>query len=129
MLRAFTPALLWLMAIVFLSTMGGVAMPEVDWLQTDKLAHAGAYALLAWLALWGFARWKGEAGMHHGILTVGIAGAVGALLEYVQFRYFPDRHFEYDDMAANVVGALTGWWVFARLFSARHLEALLEHWA
>jgi len=40
------------------------------------------------------------------------ATAFGALMEWVQFRFFPDRFFEYDDMLANAVGAVVGWWVF-----------------
>ncbi len=126
MIRAFAPALFWLVGIVFLSTMGGVSMPKFQLLSTDKLAHAAAYGLLAWLTLWGFVRWQGRASVFHGVLTVLLAASIGAGLEYVQFRYFPDRVFEYDDMAANAVGAVLGWWVFARFIPPKRLTAWLN---
>ncbi len=129
MIRAFAPAIVWLIAVIFLSTTGGVSMPSFDLLQTDKLAHAAAYCLLSWLTLWGFARWQSRVKISHGVFTVLVATSVGALLEDLQFRYFPHRHFEYDDMIANAVGALVGWVVFARLFSHRHLAAWLEQWS
>ncbi len=101
-------------------------MPKFQLLQTDKVAHAAAYGLLAWLTLWGFARWKGEVKVLHGIITVLVCSSIGAFLEYIQFRYFPDRVFEYDDMTANAIGAIGGWWIFSRIFSHRHLEAWLS---
>ncbi|MCS6928390.1 MAG: VanZ family protein [Saprospiraceae bacterium] len=125
MIRAFAPALLWLAAVVFLSTMGGVSMPKFEVLSTDKLAHAAAYALLAWLTLWGFFRWIGRARALHGIFTVVTASLIGATLEYVQFRYFPDRMFEYDDMVANAVGAFIGWWAFAHVIPP---ERIITWW-
>ncbi len=126
MIRAFAPALLWLAAVVLLSTMGGVSMPKFQLLSTDKLAHAAAYGLLSWLTLWGFARWKGRATVYDGLLTVLTATFIGAMLEYVQFRYFPDRMFEYDDMLANAVGALLGWWAFVRFLPPERVAAWLK---
>ncbi|MDW8229401.1 MAG: VanZ family protein [Saprospiraceae bacterium] len=125
-MRAFAPALLWLAAVVFLSTTGGVSMPKFQLLSTDKIAHAAAYALLSWLTLWGFIRWRRRAELYHGIATVVVASLIGAGLEYVQFRYFPDRAFEYDDMLANAVGALLGWWVFAHFIPPARLAAWLK---
>jgi len=114
LIRAYFPAFAWLIAIVFLSTKGGVSMPSFDLFQTDKLAHAGAYALLAGLILWGAARQQGADRIRwrHGLAVVLFASAFGALMEWVQFRFFPDRFFEYDDMLANAIGALAGWGMF-----------------
>lgn len=111
LIKAYFPAFAWLVAIVFLSTKGGVSMPSFDLFQTDKLAHAGAYALLAGLMLWGAARHRGAGSTRwkHGLAVALFAAAFGALMEWVQFRFFPDRFFEYDDMLANAVGALAGW--------------------
>jgi VanZ family protein len=109
MIKAFLPALAWLVAIVFLSTKGGVSMPKFDLLQTDKLAHAAAYCLLTWLVLWGISRWRGQVHWRSGLAAVLFASVFGAGMEYIQFKFFPDRLFEYDDMLANTVGALLGW--------------------
>lgn len=121
MLRAYLPAGIWLVAIVFLSTKGGVSMPSFNLFQTDKLAHAGAYALLTGLILWGNARHRGAGGVRwvHGLAVVLFATAFGALMEWVQFQFFPDRHFEYDDMLANAIGALAGWWGFVWFFTTK----------
>ncbi|MEQ1747116.1 MAG: VanZ family protein [Saprospiraceae bacterium] len=119
MAKAFLPALIWLIVIVFLSTKGGVSVPSFDLFQTDKLAHAAAYALLTGLLLWGAARQPGSKGIRpmHALGAVLFASAFGALMEYVQFRFFPDRMFEYDDMLANAIGAVVGWVLFVRVFS------------
>ncbi|MBL7795171.1 MAG: VanZ family protein [Saprospiraceae bacterium] len=119
LIKAYFPAFAWLIAIVFLSTKGGVSMPSFDLFQTDKLAHAGAYALLTGLILWGTTRRTGSARWIHGVATVLFASAFGALMEWVQFRFFPDRFFEYDDMLANAIGALAGWWVFVWFFTTK----------
>lgn len=123
--KAYFPAMIWLVAIVFLSTKGGVSVPSFDLLQTDKLAHAAAYALLVWLLLWGMSRRPGNRSnwWGHGLLAVVFATAFGALMEWVQFRFFPDRCFEHDDMLANAIGALAGWWGFrflSRKFNIGH---------
>lgn len=126
MLKAFSPALVWLAIIMVLSTKGGVSIPKFDLMQTDKVAHAAAYCLLTWLLLWGVHRWKGQVRAVHVWTIVLFAAAFGAGMEYVQFRFFPDRHFEYDDMIANAIGAGLGWLIFARLFSGRAGDALLR---
>ncbi|MFN0013568.1 MAG: VanZ family protein [Saprospiraceae bacterium] len=117
MAKAFLPALIWLVAIIFLSTKGGVSVPSFDLLQTDKLAHAAAYALLTGLLLWGMERQPGTNGIRliHVLGAILFAFAFGALMEYVQFRFFPDRMFEYDDMLANAIGAVAGWGLFVRV--------------
>jgi VanZ family protein len=126
MAKAFFPAILWLLLITFLSTKGGVSMPTFNLFQTDKLAHAAAYFLLTWLILWGFSRWRPPQPIHllHALSAVLFAAFFGALMEYVQFKFFPHRHFEYDDMLANTFGAMLGWFFFARVFNGhRHSKS------
>jgi len=113
-IKFLLPALAWLVIITFLSTKGGVPLPKFNLFQADKLAHAAAYALLAGLILWGLHRTQGLRWIH-GAGTFVFASAYGMLMELVQFRYFPGRFFEYDDMLANTLGALAGWALFATL--------------
>ena len=121
MIRGYLPAGIWLGVIVFLSTKGGVSVPAFDLFQTDKAAHAGAYALLVWLVLWGMTRQRaGGIRWVQGVVVVLFATAFGALMEWVQFRFFPDRFFEYDDMLANAVGAVVGWWGFT--LASKHID-------
>ena len=114
---ALIPALVWLLAITYLSTRGNVQLPKFDLLASDKLAHASAYCLLAWLALSGLARVRRPLALPYAY-CLGIflfAAGYGALMEVVQYTFFPNRFFEVDDMIANTVGAAIGWLVFARI--------------
>lgn len=105
-LKAFLPAILWLLVLTYLSVSSGVKLPKIDLFSPDKIGHAGAYALLVWLILRGI--WKAQnkaAGPGTLWLVFGFATAYGALMEWVQGTFFPGRFFEYDDMLANSAGA------------------------
>lgn len=98
----FIPALIWLVIITMLSTGPGVPLPEVKLVTTDKLAHAAAYAVLCWLIL---RTWK-NAGLTPILWTVLFCAGYGALMEWVQGTFYPNRFFEYYDMLANTIGAI-----------------------
>lgn len=65
-----------------------------------------AYFTLTWLALWGLSRNR-KYHRKSSWLMVGGMVAYGILLEIVQFRFFPGRYFEWWDMLANLVGAIS----------------------
>lgn len=98
----YIPALAWLIAITILSTGPGVPLPEVKLITTDKLAHAAAYAVLCWLIL---RIWE-RAGLTEILWIVFFCAGYGALMEWVQGTFYPNRFFEYYDMLANMVGAM-----------------------
>ncbi|MBL7776479.1 MAG: VanZ family protein, partial [Saprospiraceae bacterium] len=102
-IKSLLPAAVWLAVITLLSTKGGVQMPSFDLFQLDKLAHAGAYALLVGLCLLGlhWYRLLEQAPQHTGLFIFLAASGYGALMEVVQLVFFPNRHFEFDDMLAN----------------------------
>jgi len=105
--RPFLPALLWLIAITFLSLSSNVPMPRVNFFSPDKVAHAGAYALLTWLLALGLRKSKtGPLSNRNLLLIFCFAAGYGALMEWVQGTFFPNRFFEYYDMLANATGAL-----------------------
>ena len=116
-MKSFLPAVIWLMVITLLSTEGGVSMPSFNLIQMDKLAHAAAYGLLVWLCLFGLYRYKilDRAPTRLGVLVFLLASVYGAFMEVVQYAYFPNRHFELDDMLANTAGAAIGWWLFSKM--------------
>ncbi|MCC6461251.1 MAG: VanZ family protein [Saprospiraceae bacterium] len=114
------PAWVWLVAITYLSTQGGISVPKFDLLASDKLGHAAAYCLLVWLLLYGLSR-SMPLTLGLGLGAVVFAAGYGMLMEYVQFAFFPARRFEYDDMLANTLGALIGWLVFTRLTHRQRL--------
>jgi VanZ family protein len=105
--KPFLPALLWLVAITFLSLSSNVPMPKIDFFSPDKLAHAGAYALLTALLALGVRKSKNSPLSRSNLLLIFcFAAGYGAFMEWVQGTYFPNRFFEYYDMLANASGAL-----------------------
>jgi len=110
----FLPAFFWGTTIFVLSTTGNIQLPEVSFLESDKLGHFAAYGLLTFLVLTGFSR--------QGVVTRSkIAGSIlfccfyGVLLEIVQYTFFPNRYFELYDALANAVGSVAGYFVFRQL--------------
>lgn len=120
-LQSNIPALIWLFVITLLSTKGGVSLPSFDLFQMDKVGHAGAYGLLVGLSLYGLHRYQilDRAPFRLGFWVFLLATLYGVLMEFVQFEFFPNRHFEVDDMLANALGAAAGWWFFSKI--KRHL--------
>ncbi len=109
---------MWAATIGYLSTRGQVQAPVLTaWLEPDKLAHAVAYFLLSALLLPLF-----RAASFSGALAFAgafvVSSAYGAVLEWVQYWYFPDRFFEVPDIIANISGSLLGCllasWFFSR---------------
>lgn len=97
----------WGIAILLLSTVGGVKPPRImpDLLEPDKLAHAAAYCVLATLVTWGFARngysfWKAVLWSTLFSITYGVT------MELLQYQFFPNRYFKVWDMVANTTGCL-----------------------
>lgn len=93
--------LVWWLAITWLSTRGGVSLPSFNLLQTDKIGHAAAYALLSFLLLTVLSPTSIRKYFYVFVLAFGY----GVLMEWVQYRFFPNRFFEVDDMVANGIGA------------------------
>jgi VanZ family protein len=104
--KPFLPALLSLLAITFLSLSSNVPMPKVNFFSPDKVAHAGAYAVLTGLLALGLRKSQGSLSNRKLLLIFCFAAGYGALMEWVQGSFFPNRFFEYYDMLANASGAL-----------------------
>ncbi len=120
-LLVWTPPLLWLLFITIISVLPSVQLPKFDLFATDKLGHALAYAGLTGLLLLTLARLHGQApSLRHSLLVFIFAAAYGALMEFVQGTFLPNRAFEFDDMLANSFGAAVGWAVFHLLFRRRY---------
>ncbi|MBP6810584.1 MAG: VanZ family protein [Saprospiraceae bacterium] len=105
-LKPFLPAIFWLAIVTYLSVTSKLQVPKFQLFAADKIGHAAAYALLVWLLAWSVWKSKNRA------LTRGemfilfcFAAAYGALMEWVQGTFFPNRFFEFDDMLANAAGA------------------------
>lgn len=115
MIKAYLPALLWLLLITGLSVMPGVQLPAFHLFSADKLAHAVVYGVLTWLLLRANTRTR-QAPLSFGkeIVVLCLSTIYGVFMEFVQFAFIPGRFYEYDDMLANAFGSVMGW-VFFRL--------------
>jgi len=116
--KAFIPAVLWGIVIIYLSTSSGIDLPSTNLFEPDKIAHAGAYGLLTLLILYGFRASNGKATVKwvpQIVLTFFIAAGLGFLMEFVQDRYFPGRMFEIADEIANISGSILSIGIFKLL--------------
>lgn len=115
--KPYLPAALWLAIVTGLSVSSGVPMPKFNLFSADKIGHAGAYAVLAWLLLSGFKAANRRLPNTKELLIIfGLATGYGVLMEFVQGTFFPNRFFEVDDMLANAFGALLATITFRRFY-------------
>jgi VanZ family protein len=121
-MKFYLPAVIWLITVTVLSTSPSVQLPSFQLLATDKLAHAGVYALLVLTLLWGRQRSLAHSlPIRFGWQAVLFATAYGALMEWVQYSLVPGRFCEFDDMLANAFGAVAGWAVW-RIFRMSNIQ-------
>jgi VanZ family protein len=101
---------LWFLTITWLSTKGGISIPGFRLIATDKLGHAAAYALFAFLLVMAYNPMN-NAKLRNIWLFCFV---YGAFMEFIQYAFFPNRFFEFDDMLANGIGAaiVVGWYFF-----------------
>lgn len=111
--QSLLPGIVWTLVIFGLSIMPGVNLPEswADLLAWDKLAHCFVYGVQVYLLLLGLL----HAGRLNSSTTLGVfifSVAFGALMELIQFAFFPGRYFELLDILANTIGSIFGWLAF-----------------
>ena len=103
---------IWFLTITWLSTKGGISLPGFKIISADKLGHIAAYALLGWLILLAYGK-KDNALLGNVWLFCFVYGAI---MEWIQYTFFPNRFFELDDMVANGIGAAVGVLAFRFLY-------------
>ncbi len=107
-----------LTAIVIFLSLGNPPQLTPNWFDfdgADKLKHAFAYATLGVVWLWAFR--QNPTSPHPGWMQLwGALFALGALMEVLQWSFYPNRMFEFADMVANGTGALLGCLAFNRIF-------------
>lgn len=111
--------LAWMAAIYFLSAQS--SLPSVAAATSDKVQHAGAYALLSVLLLRALAggRWPGVRAAT--VLAAVVAAALYGLGDEWHQRSVPGRDADLLDVAADAAGAVFGagaawaWGIIRRL--------------
>lgn len=119
-MRRWAPALFWAGLLFLASSIPGSSLPSPGILHLDKVAHAAAYALLAYLV----ARARGT--------TDGRSLAIGAMLaalygvsDEIHQRFTPGRDADALDAVANAVGAAAGvgGWALCRYWEQMRAKA------
>jgi VanZ family protein len=106
---------LWAAVIWYGSSFGLGTRSIFTLFGVDKLAHAGEFALLGWLAARAVIRsWPAASDWDVGQGAVALAGFWGWLDEIHQF-FVPGRSTDPFDLAADLAGAALGAWIATRL--------------
>ena len=113
-MMSFIPFLLWVILIFVLLTLpakdfAGVGM-NIPYL--DKLVHMGLFGGLVFFFGLAYLKQPFAFSKKKLISMVVISGSYGIAMEFVQ-KYFAKhgRSFSYDDMLADIVGAVIGYFV------------------
>jgi len=111
----YVPALLWTVVILWLLLMEPSGFPKIWWLDfvhSDKLVHAGLFALGAGLLTWA---WDG---IRHGWAVVLMwAVMLGSATEMLQHCCVSGRTGEVADLLADMLGAMVSFVLTDRFMS------------
>ncbi|MDD2737161.1 MAG: VanZ family protein [Desulfuromonadaceae bacterium] len=112
----------YLTIVAFLSLMPSRNIPDIPQFPgADKLVHICMYLGLSFLACWICLE-----GRHQLWFMCALLGAVfmyGALMEILQRTMHNGRSFDFNDMAANLVGAIIGVLIYRFLDRMRMKKA------
>ncbi|MFZ4855186.1 MAG: VanZ family protein [Desulfuromonadaceae bacterium] len=110
----------YLIVIALLSLWPAKSIPHISlFLGADKLVHICMYLGLSFLACWIY-----DIGHQRIWFIYSLLAAVfmyGALMEILQLTMHNGRSFDFKDMIANLVGAITGALIY-RYLDRMHLE-------
>jgi len=112
------PAWVWMILVTILLILPGSAFPQENWMSKlwlDKWIHIGLFAVMVFLWCWSLTgNEKEKALLQNRFLWITLfAFAYGTGMEFVQKYFVANRSFDIGDIAADGIGALTGW-LFSR---------------
>lgn len=113
-MKSYLPAFIWALVITYLSTQGGLNLPQSIWdlVAADKFGHAFVYGVLVILFLIG----NNKQGIKQSVINVSLVVIAcilfGILLEFIQLWFYPNRFFETLDIIANIIGCILGYIVY-----------------
>ena len=91
-------------------------MPETNiwnFISFDKWAHLAVFGTMVLLSIVGFIKQNRFKYLRKNAILIAItfSAAYGVFMEFFQ-SLVPQRSFEYDDLAANLLGCLSGYFAF-----------------
>ncbi|MBC7720802.1 MAG: VanZ family protein [Pedobacter sp.] len=118
----FIPAIIFFFITFYLFTLPGEEIPQIGWfekIQGDKLVHIGLFFFL----VIGFSYPFNKSSIIRAtrlkwFLCFAIVGVLyGISVEFIQKYYIPGRSFGIDDMIADAIGCIAGYYCVRRIFT------------
>jgi VanZ family protein len=121
MLRYFFSPLFWAGTILFLSSIPSDEIPHFDlWdlLSFDKLVHISMYGIFSFQIMKSCIRQYANWLLRYNAAKIAVitSSLYGVIIEILQEFVMTDRHFDWLDIVANVIGAFTGIYLFRKIF-------------
>lgn len=112
--------IIWFLLIMLLGLAPGDSMPVTnvwDFLNFDKIAHFGVFAILCFLLILGFSKQYTFLFIRYNaiLLAMGLSFVYGLGIELCQ-TLIPDRGLELADILANTLGVFAGWVAFYLIY-------------
>ncbi len=122
-IRAFWPAIIWSLVIIFLSTTSGDNLSLPPFKNADKLAHLGVYYILSVLIIIGFSWYRNKQHQTRRAVWLALIASVilGGMLEIVQEYFLGSRAGDILDFFANTLGSFFAGLTFYVFKPARRL--------
>lgn len=108
-IKKYYLAILWACISLAACGVNGQSLPEIsfDLIGIDKLAHFVLFGMQAFLIIHAHQRGRNKIDWRHVHLAVIIGVVYGVLIEFLQFAVFVNRSYDYADMAADALGAIS----------------------
>ncbi|MDP3929490.1 MAG: VanZ family protein [Bacteroidota bacterium] len=116
-IKKYYLALLWAMISLAACGVNGQSLPKVSFnlIGIDKLAHFILFGVQSFLIIYAHQRGRKDIDWPHVHLAVFMGIAYGILIEFLQYAVFVNRSYDYADMAADALGAVSCY-AFTALF-------------
>ena len=112
-MRKYRLSVLWALFALFLCGVNGSSLPKIsfDLFEIDKPAHMALFGIQAWIIYYEGV-WKAKVAEKEKVWKVSLqaflwSALYGALIEGLQMTVFVGRSFDWADMLADAIGALT----------------------
>ena len=117
----FVPAIIFFFITFYLFTLPGEEIPHIEWmdkLQVDKLVHITLFIIIVILFAFPFNKTDfSRSCRFKWFLRIAILGVLyGIAIEFIQKYFVPHRTFGIDDMLADLIGCIIGYYCARRFF-------------
>ena len=108
------PFIIWFIISIILLTLPGSVLPQENWLGKiwfDKWVHIGMFAIMVFLATWGFPKkkWNDLKKLRQNFMWIALSCLLyGIIMEFVQKYWIPNRSFDGGDIIADAAGCTLG---------------------